>query len=120
MWTTDGNTPGPATCSMNGTWQGALTYIACLNTNNYLGYNDWRLPNVLEQASLINAEELDSSAWLNAQGFLNVQGNPYWTSTTDPTITANAWVIFMVGGDKNSAVKTASSGFKAWPVRSGY
>ena len=120
MWTTDGNTPGPATCTMNGTWQGALTYIACLNTNNYLGYNDWRLPNVVEQASLINAEEADSSTWLNAQGFLNVQGNPYWTATTDPTITANAWVVFMVGGDKDSAVKTASSGFKAWPVRSGY
>ncbi|MEK6743217.1 MAG: DUF1566 domain-containing protein [Nitrospirota bacterium] len=120
MWTRDGDTPGSVTCAMSGTWQGTLDYIACLNTSNYLGYSDWRLPNILEQASLIHAEQTDTSTWLNAQGFLNAQGNPYWSSTTDATVTDNAWVIFMAGGDKDSAAKTASTGFKAWPVRSGF
>lgn len=122
MWTTDGNTPGSATCSMDGTWQGALDYIACLNTNIYLGYSDWRLPNVNELESLINAGQTDSSSWLNSQGFSNVQGNPYWSSTTDATTTDNAFLVFMAGGDKDSTAKTdtGSGTIKAWPVRSGF
>jgi len=53
MWTQDGNAPGPAVCSpaITKTWQGALDYVACLNTNAYLGYTDWRLPNVNELES---------------------------------------------------------------------
>ena len=121
MWTTDGNSPGSATCPVNGTWQGAVNYVACLNTNNFLGYSDWRLPNVNELESLINAGQTDSSSWLNLQGFSNVQGNAYWSSTTDATTTDNAWLVFMVGGDKESAAKTdAGGGIKTWPVRSGF
>ena len=122
MWSRDGKTPFSATCPMSGTWQSALDYVTCLNTNTFLGYTDWRLPNVIEMASLINAGQADSSTWLNAQGFTNVDGNAYWTSTTDPTWTEKAWLIFMVGGDKDSTAKTStgSGNFRAWPVRGGY
>jgi hypothetical protein len=122
MWPKDGKTPGSSTCPMNGTWQSAIDYMVCLNTSAFLGYNDWRLPNVNEMASLLNAGQADSSAWLNTQGFTNADGNAYWTSTTDPTLTQNAWLIFMVGGDKDSTAKTntGSGNFRVWPVRAGY
>jgi len=122
LWTQDGNTPGSTTCPMDGTWQAALEYVACLNANSYLGNADWRLPNINELASLINAEQVNSASWLNSQGFVTVQGNFYWSSTTDASSTGNAWGIFMAGGDKDSSAKTnnGNGGFKAWPVRSGF
>ena len=38
-WTKDGNISGQKN------WQEALDYIVSLNSGNYLGHNDWRLPN---------------------------------------------------------------------------
>ncbi len=45
MWTKDANAPGPAACgpATTKTWQGALDYAACLNTNSYFEYTDWLL-----------------------------------------------------------------------------
>jgi hypothetical protein len=122
MWPRDA-APASTLCSLtSSTWQQALDYVSCLNTNTFLGYTDWRLPNVIEMASLLNAGQADTSAWLNTQGFTNVDGNGYWTSTTDPTFTDNAWLIFLSGGDKDSAAKTStgSGNFRVWPVRAGY
>lgn len=38
-----------AVCSLDGkmSWDDAVAWIARLNSSNYLGYNDWRLPNTL-------------------------------------------------------------------------
>ncbi|HNV46631.1 MAG TPA: DUF1566 domain-containing protein [Spirochaetota bacterium] len=57
----------------------ALNYIALLNTENYLGFSDWRLPNVREFTSLWNFS-YHIATWLQNQGFTNVQ-NYYITST---------------------------------------
>jgi len=37
-------------------WQGAQTFIADLNAASFAGHTDWRLPNVVEQFSLLNFE----------------------------------------------------------------
>ena len=57
------------------TWATALTYA---NGLSICGYDDWRLPNVNELESLINVEQTNSAAWLNTQGFSNVQAG-YWS-----------------------------------------
>jgi len=97
MWTKDGNAPGPEACGPGAakTWQEALDYVKCLNTNNYLGYNDWRLPNVVELASLVQNEEPNLADWLNSQGFTNVQPVNYWTSTTAEANGANTDAFFV-------------------------
>ncbi|MHB8111695.1 MAG: Lcl domain-containing protein, partial [Syntrophorhabdaceae bacterium] len=120
MWTKDGNIPGPTACSpgVTKTWQGALDYVKCINTNNYLGYNDWRLPNRKEQHSLGNMEQASSSTWLNSQKFVNVAKSNayYWSSDTYAKSTAIAWHS-TIGGKIDSYSKTLSH--SVWPVRSG-
>ena len=112
MWTKNANLP-----NSTATWQEALDYVASLNSSNYLGFNDWRLPNVNELESLVNSGEADTSIWLNAQGFTNVQSNLYWSSSTSDYETSSAWFVSMYEGYVFFNHK--DSIYYVWPVRSG-
>jgi hypothetical protein len=98
-WTKDGNVPGPSACGpgTRKTWQGALDYAACLNTSNYLGHHDWRLPNLNELISLVNAGQANSTVWLNTQGFTNT-ASYYWSSTTYASYPNGAWCVYFFDG----------------------
>ncbi|MEI6218161.1 MAG: DUF1566 domain-containing protein, partial [bacterium] len=112
-WTRDGN---PAAVAY--TWQQALNYINTLNSENYLGNNDWRLPNRNELESLVNKGQSNSAAYLNGQGFSNVQAKYYWSSSTYAGgIVNNAWGVGMDSGYVNYELKDKS--FYVWPVRTG-
>lgn len=66
-------------------WASALSYIAKLNTENYLGFHDWRLPNRKELLSLVDYEQILLANWLNANGFRNFGAGSwvrYWSSST--------------------------------------
>ncbi len=89
MWVTDGNliasrdpdfdqdrTPGDGDIN----WKTALDYIEKLNNENYLGYNDWRMPNALELRSLVNLGK-DSVTFPDNHPFTNLKEG-YWSSTT--------------------------------------
>jgi hypothetical protein len=50
-----------------------LDYVKCLNTNSYLGFADWRLPNRNELSSLVDYAQLNQATWLVGLGFSGVQ-----------------------------------------------
>jgi hypothetical protein len=99
-------------------WNDAVSFPPNLNT--LCGYNDWRLPNVNELQSLINAEQADNTLWLKEQGFrFRTDISPiYWSSTSSadsPFPFVNAWDVSMIDG----SIISESKGFTRliWPVR---
>jgi len=100
IWTKDANLPATHNpivdavgipIGTGATWQQALDYVKALNTENYLGHNDWRLPNINELASLVNKGESNQAAWLNGQGFANVQSVLcYWSGSSRLTVMNNS------------------------------
>ena len=117
-WTKDANAPGPTACGpgTTNTWQGALDYVACLNTSNYLNHSDWRLPNINELESLVDLSQT-GPALPAGHPFVNAQSNYYWSSSTYAYDTSRAWDVIMVNSDVNVNFKTNSN--YVWPVRSG-
>ena len=111
-WTQNGAPPGGVLA-----WQDALYYIAELNINNYLGYNDWRLPNLGELSSLLNQGQTNSMDWLNTQGFTNAWAGSYWSSTTYSGYVSDAWFVHMNDGQVWHVSKDGN--FSVWPVRGG-
>lgn len=85
------------------TWLDAFQKVADLNTANFAGHNDWRLPNVNELQTLVDHGTFSpavSAAFNSADSF--TQSPFYWSSTTlapDPDF---AWgVFFFTGGVGN-------------------
>lgn len=101
------------------TWANALSYADSLILG---GHDDWRLPNINELESLVNAQEPDQAAWLITQEFTNVQPNYYWSSTTLTWDSSTAWYVHMLDGrtsfSTTSPIKTDS--WYTWPVRAGH
>lgn len=91
-------------------WEEALAYVESQNAANYLGYNDWRLPNVKELQSIVdysrspvatNSAAIDPL--FNATAIINEVGETdysfYWSSTTHSNWTnqsgaAGAYISF--------------------------
>jgi uncharacterized repeat protein (TIGR02543 family) len=97
-------------------WQQALDYVKKLNTEKYLGYSDWRLPNINELESLVHIGQSSPATWLNGQGFSNVQAEYYWSSSTHASSTNCARVVNMLDGVVIHMGKP--NNFYVWPVRS--
>lgn len=68
-------------------WIGAVNYCEGLNLG---GFNDWRLPNINENKTLIYRENGDNIFII---GFLNISYYNYWSSTTSAGERGWAWIL---------------------------
>jgi hypothetical protein len=108
MWAKNANLPGSRI-----TWFQAAEFCSSLTLG---GYTDWRLPDLNELKSLINDDEPDSAAWLNRQGFTNVQSYDYWSASTRPTDPIGVWLVHMRNGNVYNGYKSHNI-YYVWPVR---
>lgn len=95
-------------------WQSAFDTIAALNRQTAGGYDDWRLPDIVELESLIDMNR-HSPALPADSPFINVS-NFYWSSTTSRYDTDYAWVLYLIDGAVGVGYKTLTE-FYLWPVR---
>jgi uncharacterized repeat protein (TIGR01451 family) len=116
MWTRDAYLPGETKL-----WQGALDFVAGLNSSGYGGYSDWRLPNLFELRSLQDYSQ-SSPALPPGHPFINLPSEVlYWTSDTVHGYSPEAWTVGMhgyLGGGFGINGKTIDSRW-VWAVRGG-
>jgi hypothetical protein len=102
------------------TWEHALAFVRDINVGTYpecgAGHADWRLPNVTELESLVDAEQAFPNLALGDVGFLNVETSLYWSSTTQASGTDYAWDALLAYGGLGVNDKVDSP-HAVWPVR---
>jgi hypothetical protein len=108
MWPKNGNLPGARLA-----WTDAIDYA---NSLDLCGHSDWHLPNRNELESLVNADVPIIGIWLNGQGFSNVSGSTYWSSSTYVLDKVSKWYVNFVNGHVNWSGQAVFAWY-VWPVR---
>ncbi|QOJ31217.1 MAG: VPLPA-CTERM sorting domain-containing protein [Gammaproteobacteria bacterium] len=143
------NTFGVTGIAVNGTmtWAKANEWIAAMNTANYLGVHDWRLPTTLQpdpschyqsgggsygvsctgsemghlfygELGGVGSQSIVTTHNANYSLFSNVQPSNYWSGTVyAPAPGSFAWDINFGYGDQNYNLQVYA--FHAWAVRPG-
>ncbi len=96
------------------TWGQALEQIKEMNSHDFAGHRDWRLPNRRELRSIISHGHR-KPALPGSHPFEDVFLGWYWTSTTAAIRRAYAWYVHMEGGRMFYGGKTQR--YLTWPVR---
>jgi hypothetical protein len=73
--------------------KGTLDFINDLNSANFGGYSDWRLPTLKELSSIVNYDIPSPGPTINTTYFPDTHSSFYWTSTPSPGYDYRAWVV---------------------------
>jgi hypothetical protein len=106
--------PKSLCCLGQQTWANALAaanalangHVACSLADGSVA-GDWRLPNRNELESLLDLGRSDNPSLPAGHPFVNVLSD-YWSSTTWPFVTSNAWQVDLNNGGVNLHPKTSS------------
>jgi hypothetical protein len=90
----------------NGDGTDTEDYINSLNDSNYGGFSDWRLPTIVELASLVNYGKLYPS--INTSFFPETMSAFYWSSTSYAYYTGTAWGVYLRSGIDYNLAKDSS------------
>ncbi len=79
-------------------WKEALEAADTVNSATFAGYNDWRLPNIIELGSIV--EGACHSPTINVAIFPNTISNLYWSSSPSAVGNYGAWgMVFDYSND---------------------
>jgi len=106
----------PAAAGLGGTyiWAGAITACNSLNSSNYAGHSDWRLPNIKELMSIVDHGR--SSPAIDP--LFTCVSDFYWSSTALVIDTTYKWRVLFDNGKVYWSNETTSS-YYVRPVRGG-
>jgi len=102
-------------------WEEALAWVTSMNAADYLGYNDWRLPNIKEPQHLVDytrsPDTTDSAAidpLFNTTAITNEGGQtdyPYfWSSTTHANLKNGEYAAYMSFGRAIGSMDSGNNG----------
>ena len=83
--------------------QAQSEFIADLNATHFNGYDDWRIPTVIELSQLSDSGRCNPAISLDF--FPKTKSSNYWTSTTYAGNTNGAWRLDFTNGNVNSSSK---------------
>ncbi len=95
-------------------WRSAFDLVLQMNKEWKYGYNDWRVPNIVEFESLTDMGR-HSPALPIDHLFIDVK-DFYWSSTTSMYDMSYAWALYMIDGAVGVGHKPLPE-FYLWPVR---
>jgi hypothetical protein len=117
IWENKTDDRGPGDRDNLYTWEQALAWIASINDSNYLGHDDWRLPNINELLSIVDFT-VPTYPSISTVFFPKAMPDHYWSSTTNPLTIEYAWCITFELGLISSVPKSTYRYTRA--VRGGY
>ncbi|QOJ32390.1 MAG: DUF1566 domain-containing protein [Gammaproteobacteria bacterium] len=154
-WLADANLATSNTFGVSGindgghmSWTTANEWIAAMNTANYLGYSDWRLPTTPQPDPSCRTQSIGGSLGYNCTGsemghlfygelggveyqsismthndnldlFSIIVPAPYWSGTSYAPISAQAWRFSFGDGLQATSLKYYAYAIHAWAVRDG-
>ena len=105
------------------TWVNAFSKVASLNTANFAGHNDWRVPNRFELEQLLNIDQLEPSTYAAFDNACSsnctvltcscTRTNYYWSSSTFVGDSVGAWAVDFYDAFLNGILKTDTLGVRA-------
>jgi Protein of unknown function (DUF1566). len=98
----DGNCVRDESKTAEFTWPDALK--AAVQAKSFAGYNDWRLPNRKELASIVEAACWEPA--INLALFPATEAKGYWSSSPNNFIEDFAWAVNFTNGDHVSTART--------------
>lgn len=111
MWTLNGNIAG-----LQMTWTEAMCWV---NSLEYGGYCDWRLPTIEELWTFLHQNNIRKKmTWFLLNHFHNVEPGKYWSGDTHPTRPDCALITDFSRGKGCDEFDNKNGTFcYVWPVR---